>query len=108
MHAVGNGVHPVALAVYFRRVHRDFVPCPICASKVHTRFAAGRRLSINRGSDLTAAREAKSLRLAQPRTRSAVLRVNEDDAGIFERALNCFDGACLQRIPALEPLHRLL
>jgi hypothetical protein len=33
------------------------------------------------------------LTLAQPRARSAVVRVNENDAGVFERALNRFDGA---------------
>jgi hypothetical protein len=30
---------------------------------------------------------------AQPRARSAVFGVDEDDAGLFERTLYCFDGA---------------
>src|SRR5450755_4732478 len=47
-----------------------------------------------------------NLPLAQPRARSAVVRINEDDAGLFERALYCFDGAWPHRVPALKTLYR--
>jgi hypothetical protein len=41
------------------------------------------------------------------RARSAVLLINPDDTGAFERALNRFDGGCPLRAPTLEPRHRL-
>jgi hypothetical protein len=37
---------------------------------------------------------------------SAVVRVNQDDAGLFERALNRFEEALPHLAPALEPPHR--
>jgi hypothetical protein len=46
-----------------------------------------------------------ALALAQPRARSAVVSVNENDAGIFERALDGFDSGCPLRAPALEHAH---
>jgi hypothetical protein len=45
---------------------------------------------------------------AQPRARSAVVRINEDDARLFERALYCFDGARPHRVPALKTLYRVI
>jgi hypothetical protein len=36
-----------------------------------------------------------------------VVRVDEDDAGLFERPLYRFEGACLHPAPALEVRHRL-
>jgi hypothetical protein len=47
------------------------------------------------------------LPLAQPRARSAVVRINEDDSGLFERPLHRFEGAWPHRVPALETRHRL-
>jgi hypothetical protein len=41
------------------------------------------------------ARPQAALPLAQPRSRSAVVRVDEHDAGLFERVLNRFGGAPL-------------
>src|SRR5208282_6517626 len=32
----------------------------------------------------------------------------EDDAGLFERALYCFDGAWPHRVPALKTLYRVI
>jgi hypothetical protein len=52
-----------------------------------------------------AAGTLRSVRLAQPRARSTVFRVNEDDACIFERALYGFDRGCPHRTPALEVPH---
>jgi hypothetical protein len=54
--------------------------------------ASYRRLRYTRSRPL-------NLSLAQPRTRSAVVRINEDDAGLFEGALYCFDGAWPHRVP---------
>ena len=43
----------------------------------------------------------------QSRTRSIVARLNEDDAGLFQRGLNQCDSGCLQHNPALEPCDRV-
>jgi hypothetical protein len=43
-----------------------------------------------------------ALSLAQPRARSPVLRFNENDAGLFKRALNRFDSDCPRSVRALE------
>jgi hypothetical protein len=45
--------------------------------------------------------------LFQPSPRPTVIRPYEDDAGIFQRALNRLDGAGLQHGPALEVRHRV-
>jgi hypothetical protein len=42
----------------------------------------------------------------QLHARSAVVRVNEDNAGRFEGALNRIDEVCPHLAPALEPPHR--
>jgi hypothetical protein len=39
------------------------------------------------------------------RVPGAVVRINEDTAGLFERTLNCLDGAWPHRAPALEAPH---
>jgi hypothetical protein len=49
-----------------------------------------------------------NLPLAQPRARSAVFGVDEDNAGLFERALYCLDGAWPHRVPALKALYRVI
>jgi hypothetical protein len=43
--------------------------------------------------------------LAQPRARSAVVSIDKDYAGRFERALDHLDVACLHRAPTLEVSH---
>jgi len=51
---------------------------------------------------------ATNARFAQPRAGSAVVRIDEDDAGLFERALYCFDGAWSRTVPALKTLYRVI